>query len=269
MVRRQQPGADRRPVDRPADRRVPGVLREHAAAAARGAERQQHPAVPPGPLGHAGHVPHARHPAVPRRPGLRRRLEGLRRRGPPDRTPHRRRRRRPGCSTGWPSTSAPGTSSASRCSSPAQFDAGGGAAAWTPGTATAPPGPGIQQGWVDRGVRNPVVLTGDVHTAWANDLKADYANPESRDHRHRAGRTSITSGGNGTGPHRQRRRAAGREPAHQVRERPAGLHPRAGSSPGCSRPTSGRCPTCPVPGLRSRHGRRTSWRTGTRGSCAA
>ena len=32
-ARRQHPGADRRAVDRPADRRLPGVLREHAAAA--------------------------------------------------------------------------------------------------------------------------------------------------------------------------------------------------------------------------------------------
>jgi alkaline phosphatase D len=32
----------------------------------------------------------------------------------------------------------------------------------------------ITQGWVDRGVRNPVVLTGDVHRPWANDLRVDY-----------------------------------------------------------------------------------------------
>ena len=31
----------------------------------------------------------------------------------------------------------------------------------------------IQQGWVDRAVRNPVVLTGDVHRAYANNLKAE------------------------------------------------------------------------------------------------
>ena len=37
----------------------------------------------------------------------------------------------------------------------------------------------IQQGWVDRGTRNPVVLTGDVHRAWASDLKADYNNANS------------------------------------------------------------------------------------------
>jgi alkaline phosphatase D len=32
----------------------------------------------------------------------------------------------------------------------------------------------ITQGWVDRGVRNPVVLTGDVHRHWAANLKLDY-----------------------------------------------------------------------------------------------
>jgi len=34
----------------------------------------------------------------------------------------------------------------------------------------------ITQGWVDRGVRNPVVLTGDVHRHWAANLKLDYWN---------------------------------------------------------------------------------------------
>ena len=37
----------------------------------------------------------------------------------------------------------------------------------------------ITQGWVDRKVRNPVVLTGDVHRAWANDLRVDYFKHES------------------------------------------------------------------------------------------
>ncbi|WP_158884841.1 alkaline phosphatase D family protein [Amycolatopsis anabasis] len=37
----------------------------------------------------------------------------------------------------------------------------------------------IQKGWVQRGVRNPVVLTGDVHRAWANELKVDFTNPAS------------------------------------------------------------------------------------------
>jgi alkaline phosphatase D len=56
----------------------------------------------------------------------------------------------------------------------------------------------IQQGWVDRGVRNPVVLTGDVHASWANDLKADYASPASATIGTELVCTSITSGGDGT-----------------------------------------------------------------------
>ena len=57
----------------------------------------------------------------------------------------------------------------------------------------------IQQGWVQRGVRNPVVLTGDVHRAWANDLKADYANPNSATIGTELVCTSIASDGDGSG----------------------------------------------------------------------
>jgi len=57
----------------------------------------------------------------------------------------------------------------------------------------------IQQGWVQRAVRNPVVLTGDVHRAWANNLKADYANPNSAVIGTELVCTSISSGGNGSG----------------------------------------------------------------------
>ena len=56
----------------------------------------------------------------------------------------------------------------------------------------------LQRGWVDRGVRNPVVLTGDIHTAWANDLKADYADPGSATVGTELICTSITSRGDGT-----------------------------------------------------------------------
>ncbi|WP_244301779.1 alkaline phosphatase D family protein [Microbispora triticiradicis] len=35
----------------------------------------------------------------------------------------------------------------------------------------------VTRGWVDAGVRNPVVLTGDVHAHWASDLKLDYDDP--------------------------------------------------------------------------------------------
>jgi alkaline phosphatase D len=56
----------------------------------------------------------------------------------------------------------------------------------------------IQQGWIDRGTRNPVVLTGDVHNSWANDLKADYTTSSSGVIGSELVCTSITSGGDGT-----------------------------------------------------------------------
>jgi alkaline phosphatase D len=57
----------------------------------------------------------------------------------------------------------------------------------------------IQKGWVRRAVRNPVVLTGDVHKAWANDLKVDYTNPNSPVIGTELVTSSVSSGGNGSG----------------------------------------------------------------------
>ena len=57
----------------------------------------------------------------------------------------------------------------------------------------------IQQGWVDRGTRNPVVLTGDVHRAWASDLKADYNNANSATIGTELVTSSVTSSGDGDG----------------------------------------------------------------------
>ncbi|MGW1344185.1 alkaline phosphatase D family protein [Kribbella sp. NPDC002412] len=57
----------------------------------------------------------------------------------------------------------------------------------------------IQQGWVSRGTRNPVVLTGDVHRAWASDLKADYNNASSATIGSELVTSSVTSSGDGDG----------------------------------------------------------------------
>ncbi|GAB2576281.1 alkaline phosphatase [Paractinoplanes abujensis] len=63
----------------------------------------------------------------------------------------------------------------------------------------------ITRGWVDAGVRNPVVLTGDVHAHWADELKLDYADPTSRTVGTELVCSSITSTGDGadvpTGQH--------------------------------------------------------------------
>ncbi|XVU25431.1 alkaline phosphatase D family protein [Actinoplanes sp. CA-054009] len=52
----------------------------------------------------------------------------------------------------------------------------------------------ITRGWVDAGVRNPVVLTGDVHSHWANELTLD---PSSRPIGTELVCSSITSSGDG------------------------------------------------------------------------
>lgn len=56
----------------------------------------------------------------------------------------------------------------------------------------------IVDGIVGQGVRNPVVLTGDVHRHYANDLHASYDDDRSRPFGVELTTTSITSGGNGT-----------------------------------------------------------------------
>jgi alkaline phosphatase D len=48
-------------------------------------------------------------------------------------------------------------------------------------------------------VSNPVVLTGDIHTNWANDTKLDLYDPDSRTVGTAYVGTSITSNGNGPG----------------------------------------------------------------------
>ncbi|MEU4691994.1 alkaline phosphatase D family protein [Actinoplanes sp. NPDC023714] len=55
----------------------------------------------------------------------------------------------------------------------------------------------ITRGWVDAGVRNPVVLTGDVHAHWADELKLDYDDPTSKTVGTELVCSSITSGGDG------------------------------------------------------------------------
>jgi alkaline phosphatase D len=55
----------------------------------------------------------------------------------------------------------------------------------------------ITRGWVDAGVRNPVVLTGDVHAHWADELKLDWTDPTSRTVGTELVCSSITSTGDG------------------------------------------------------------------------
>ena len=50
----------------------------------------------------------------------------------------------------------------------------------------------------DRRIANPVVLTGDIHTNWVNDLKIDFDDPSSPTVATEFVGTSISSGGNGS-----------------------------------------------------------------------
>jgi alkaline phosphatase D len=63
----------------------------------------------------------------------------------------------------------------------------------------------VVQGWLGAGVRNPVVLTGDVHAHWASDVLADWTDPTSEVLGSELITSSITSGGDGydsaTGQH--------------------------------------------------------------------
>ena len=56
----------------------------------------------------------------------------------------------------------------------------------------------ITRGWLGARVRNPVVLTGDVHAHWASDLKLDYADPASRTVGSELVCSSVTSTGDGS-----------------------------------------------------------------------
>ncbi|ALE73101.1 alkaline phosphatase [Pseudonocardia sp. EC080610-09] len=56
----------------------------------------------------------------------------------------------------------------------------------------------IQQGWVDAGVRNAVVLTGDEHVHHANELPADPDEPDGPVVGTELVTTSVTSGGDGS-----------------------------------------------------------------------
>ena len=49
----------------------------------------------------------------------------------------------------------------------------------------------------DRRPRNPIVLTGDIHNHWVNDLKVDFDDPKSPTVGTEFVGTSITSGGDG------------------------------------------------------------------------
>ncbi len=56
----------------------------------------------------------------------------------------------------------------------------------------------VLSGIVTRGVRNPIVLTGDVHQSYAADIKADFNDQASATIGSEFVGTSISSGGDGS-----------------------------------------------------------------------
>jgi len=63
----------------------------------------------------------------------------------------------------------------------------------------------VVKSWVDAGVRNPVVLTGDVHAHWASEIRTDNVDDQAPVVGSELVTSSISSGGNGydapTGQH--------------------------------------------------------------------
>jgi alkaline phosphatase D len=52
--------------------------------------------------------------------------------------------------------------------------------------------------FAERKIANPVVLTGDIHSNWANNLSNDFENPDGRVVATELVGTSISSGGDGS-----------------------------------------------------------------------
>ena len=260
--------ADAPDVPRSPGRGVPGLLREHAAAPDLGPERARHAALPAAPVGVARGLPHARHPAVPGRPVLRGRLRRLpRRRRPGPVAAGRRaggvaRRRLPQSGATWDvigqqvffgrRDNDPGAANT------VSMDA------WDGYPASRAR---VTQSWVDAGVRNPVVLTGDVHAHWASEIYADPFDPAS-------GIVGSELVSTLDQLRRQRVRRADRhapvggvEPEPEVLDQPARLR----LDDDHARRDDRRLPVCPGghrrPDRRSSRGARTSSRTACAGWC--
>ena len=77
----------------------------------------------------------------------------------------------------------------------------------------------------DRKVPNPVVLTGDIHSNWVNDLRVDDRKADAPVVATEFVGTSISSGGNGIDEPQGAGRAAGRQPVRAVPQPRARVRP--------------------------------------------
>jgi alkaline phosphatase D len=83
----------------------------------------------------------------------------------------------------------------------------------------------------DRRVPNPVVLTGDIHSSWVNDLRVDDRRPEGPVVATEFVGTSITSGGNGPAEVKELAALMGANPGVRFHDRRRG-HVRCEVTPG-------------------------------------
>ena len=175
------------------------------------------------------------------------------------------RRRSSGCSSSSRRRARRGRSSASRCrpsraisSRPTRR----GATRWTSGTATSRRARASTRGSRRRRRPTPIVLSGDVHVHFGADLKMDFENPRSETVGVEFTNSAITSGGDGAEVSGELGGHAGRQPAHQVPQRPARLrrlHRHAeGDARGLQGARSGHA--AGRPGTHGRHSRRRSWK---------
>ena len=77
----------------------------------------------------------------------------------------------------------------------------------------------------ERRVPNPVVLTGDIHSNWVNELRIDDRKPDEAVIATEFVGTSISSGGNGEDKPRRTGKTARRQSLRQVPQPGAGLRP--------------------------------------------
>ena len=103
----------------------------------------------------------------------------------------------------------------------------------------------------DRRVPNPVVLTGDIHSNWVNDLRVDDRKTETPVVATEFVGTSITSGGNGKAESPGLEKRMAENPCVKFFNAPAGLRPlhRHARRPGGATTRSSR--KSPSPGAQS------------------
>ena len=255
-------------VPRPPRRRLPGPVRALPPAADVAPRRPRRAVVPEARLRRPDAPPRPRHPPVPHPPALRRPAASALRRAARRRRHHPRKASRPtGSSTDSTGPPPATTSSPTRSSWPALLE---GEEELTLPMDKWDGYPADRDRLMtflhERRPANPVVLTGDLHTNWVNDLKLDFERADSPIVGAEFAGTSISSSGDGVDMAPQGGKRPRPQPPHQVLQRPARLRPLPPLPRAPPRPTSASCPTSPAPTHRSRPAPATSSKTESPGA---